>query len=123
MVTAYFKEIQTRLGRPITANDYTQNIGATQAFREFAELKIKWPYRREDCPGPGNFFFENGLYPRPAVLRKTPDIPPSSYEEILRELDSGFSSAQEIAAAEQLLNDLFLKTERAIVQFQSKGEG
>ena len=115
LVTAYFKEVESRLGRHITVNDYAQNIGATDAFREFAEHKSKWPYRRDDSPGPCNFFFENGLYPRPGVFRATPDIPLSSYETILRELDSGFSFAKEIAAADQLLDDLFFKTERALV--------
>jgi hypothetical protein len=115
LVTAYFKEVELRLGRPIAVSDYTQNSGAADAFREFAELKFKWPYRRDDYPGPCNYFFENGLYPRPGVLRKTLDIPPSSYEKILRELDAGFSSAKEIAAVDQLLDDLFLKTERAIM--------
>ncbi|TKB25636.1 hypothetical protein FCL47_13980 [Desulfopila sp. IMCC35006] len=116
LVTAYFKEMEIRLGRPVAVDDYRQNIGATVAFREFAELKIQWPYRRPESPGPCNFFFENGLYPRPAVLRNTLDIRPSSYETILQELDSGFSSAKEMAMAEQLLDDLFLKTEKAIVQ-------
>ncbi len=114
LVTAYFKEVESRLGRCIVERDYTQNIRAIVAFREFAELKLKWPYRRGNSPGPCNFFFENGLYPRPSVFLATPDIPPSSYEKILRELDSGFSSAKEIGAADQLLDDLFLKAERAI---------
>ncbi len=115
LVTAYFKEVEFRLGRSITVNDYTQNIEARDAFREFSELKSKWPYRRDHYPGPCNYFFENGLYPRPSVFRKTPDIPQSPYEKILQELDAGFSSAEEIAAADQILDDLFLKTERAIV--------
>jgi hypothetical protein len=115
LVTAYFKEVESRLERHVTVSDYTQNPEAKDAFREFAELKTKWPYRRDDSPGPCNFFFENGLYPRPDVFRATTDIPPSSFEKILRELDSGFSSAKEIAAADQLLNDLFLKTVQAIL--------
>ena len=116
LVTAYFKEVESRLGRHIAVSDYTQNSLATDAFREFAELKSQWPYRRDDCPGPCNFFFENGLYPRPVVFRATPDIRSSSYEKILRELDGGFSFDKEIAAAEQLLDDLFEKTVRAIIQ-------
>jgi hypothetical protein len=115
LVTAYFKEVESRLGRQVAVSDYTKNIGAADAFREFAELKSKWPYRRNDSLGPCNFFFENGLYPRPDIFRATPDIGLSSYERILRELDSGFSSAKEIEAANQLLDDLFLKTDRAIV--------
>ncbi len=114
LVTAYFKEVESRLGRRIALSDYSQNSPATNAFREFAELKSKWPYRRNDAPSPCNFFFENGLYPRPAVFRATPDIGLSSYEKILRELDTGFSSAKEMEAADQLLDDLFLKAERAL---------
>lgn len=115
LLTAYFEEMESRLGRPITVSDYTQNIEATNAFREFTELKAKWPYRREDSPAPCNFFFENGLYPRPEVFRETPDIRLSPYEKILRELDAGFSSAKEIEAADHLLDNLFLRTEGVIV--------
>ncbi len=114
LVTAYFKEVESRLERHITVSDYLQNFEAMDAFRKFAELKCKWPYRRKDSPGPCNFFLENGLYPRPDVFYSTSDLQPSSYEKILRELDSGFSSQQEIAEADQLLDDLFLKTERAL---------
>lgn len=60
-------------------------------------------------------FFENGLYPRPDLLYTIPDTRPSSYKEILRELDSDFASEKEVAAAYKLLDDLFVKTERAIV--------
>ena len=115
LVTAYFKEVESRLGRRIAVSDYAQNLPATSAFTEFTDLKSKWPYRRHDAPGPCNFFFENGLYPRPAVFRATSDIRLSPYEKILRELDSGFSSAKEIEAADQLLDDLFLKAERALM--------
>lgn len=114
LLSAYFQEMEARLGRSIVVVDYTKNIQAVDAFREFVELKSRWPYRRDNAPGPCNFFFENGLYPRPAVFRASPDIPRSSYETILRELESGFSSARELEQAEQLLDALFVKTERAL---------
>lgn len=114
LVTAYFKEVESRLGRAIEVSDYSQSTKATDAFREFAELKSKWPYRRHDSPGPCNFFFENGLYPRPSVYRTSSDIRLSPYEVILRELDAGFSSPNEIEEADQVLDDLFLHAVRAI---------
>lgn len=123
LVTAYFKEVESRIGRQVEVNDFTQNVNAAGAFREFAELKSTWPYRREDPPGPCNYFFENGLYPRQVVFRGAPDIRLSYYEKIFRELDSGFTSSKEIAAADQLLDDLFLKTERAIMEFSISGAG
>lgn len=115
LVTAYFKEVESRIGRTVAVRDYTQNIEALYAFKIFVELKATWPYRRDNTSGPCNFFFENGLYPRPDVFRANPDMRLSSYENIFRELDSGFSSVKELAAAEQLLHNLFEKTERAIV--------
>lgn len=115
LVNAYFKEVESRIGRPITVSDYTLNIEAMEAIREFAALKGTWPYRRNDSLGPCNFFFENGLYPRPDVFRTSPDIRLSHYEKIFRELDSGFSTEKEIAAAEKILDRLFLQAEKAIV--------
>ena len=115
LVTAYFNEVESRLGRQVTLSDYFQNFLATNALREFVKLKSEWPFRRNDAPSPCNFFFENGLYPRPAVFRATPDIRLSAYENILRELDSGFSSAEEIEAADQLLNDIFLNAARTLM--------
>ena len=114
LVTAYFKEVETRIGMDVTISDYTLNSEAMNAFKEFTELKSRWPYRRKNSPGPCNFFFENGLYPKPNVYRANPDIPISPYEIIFRELDSGFSSEKEIAAAEQLLDSLFDKIERVL---------
>lgn len=114
LVIAYFRVLEARLGRDITADDFTRSIDAAAAFREFTELKSKWPHRREGSPGPCNFFFENGLYTRPDVFRSNPKIRQSFYEEILRELDSGFSSEKELTAAEEALETLFMKAERAL---------
>lgn len=114
LVIAYFKEVETRIGRDVTVKDYINNSEALDAFRNFAELKSSWPYRRKNSPGPCSFFFENGLYPRPDVYRAVPEIPISRYEIIFRELDSGFSSAEEIVEAEGVLDNLFLKTEQAL---------
>ncbi len=116
LLNAYFKEVESRLGRQITLHDYTQNTQATEVFREFARLKFKWSFRRQDAKGPCNYFFENGLYPRPEVFRKSPDIRQSCYEIILKELDAGFSSTKEIAEAERLLDDLFVRTKMIIMQ-------
>ncbi len=115
LLIAYFKEVEARIGRDITVEDYINNSEALDAFRDFAELKSSWPYRRKNSPGPCNFFFENGLYTRPDVYRATPDIRRSRYEIIFRELDSGFSSEKEIVAAEGLLDSLFDKIKRRLI--------
>jgi len=114
LMTAYFRELESRLGRPVQPDDYTGNDPAKLSLRKFIRLKSRWPHRRENSPGPCNYFFENGLYPRQAVFRANEDIPHSRYELILQELDTGLSSVQQLEAAEQLLDDLFLMAVRAL---------
>ncbi len=114
LIISYFEEVEFRIGRPVEVFDYAQNFDAIESLREFARLKSNWPYRRENSPGPCNFLFENGMYQRPGVFRNSPDIPLSRYEEIFIELDSGFSSQKEMFAAEQLLDKLFARAEKAI---------
>jgi len=116
LLFAFFREVESRIGRPATAADFAKNSSPAELLREFAGLKIKWPFRRKDAPGPCNYFFENGEYPRPAVHRSEGSIPLSHHEEILRELDSGFSSAGELQAAEELLDDLFSRLRETIVR-------
>ncbi|MDK9708161.1 MAG: hypothetical protein OEL83_14050 [Desulforhopalus sp.] len=114
LVSAYFEEVAIRLGRGLELTDFAQASGAGQAFAAFAELKLTWSYRRDDCSGPCNYFLENGLFPRPGVLRKATGIPSSRYERIFGELDSAFSSAKELAAAETILDHLFTRTVQAL---------
>lgn len=114
LVKAFFEELESRLGRQVTVNDYKENIKARAVFREFAELKVQWPYRRNDSPGPCNYFFENGLYTRPNVLRAAEDIRRSCYEDIFRELDSGFSSEKELEAAEKRVDKILLRAVKAV---------
>ncbi len=118
LLTTYFRELERRLGRSITTDDYRRNLPAKSALVEFARLKSTWPYRRQGAPGPCNFFFENGLYPRPEVFRASPEIRSSPYEKILKELDSGFSSVEELEAAENLLVKLFSKAKRALTEIE-----
>jgi hypothetical protein len=113
LVAAYFHELERRLNRPVRSSDFYQNTAAVNAFREFVALKSSWPYRRHDAPGPCNFFFANGLYPRPAVFRGNSNIRQSRYEKILQELDSGFADEEELVAAEKLLDALFLHAEHS----------
>lgn len=116
LVTAYFKELESRLGSPVHPGDYTRSNQATHSLREFVQLKSNWPFRRNGAPGPCNYFFENGLYPRPEVLRTSEDIPLSRYELIFKELDTTLSTMQQLKEAEKLLDDLFGMAEQALAQ-------
>ena len=111
---ACFQELERGLGRPVASEDFIGNVEASNALRELFRVKSTWPYRSKDSPGPCNFFFENGLYPRPDVFRASSEIGHSPHEDIFRELDSAFSSNDEIDNAGQLLDRLFARVVLAI---------
>ena len=100
LLTAFFEILENRLARPIHTDDCPGGSQAAALLRSFASLKLTWPFRRADAPGMANYFFEDGLYPRPAVFRASASIPLSPFETIFRELDSGFSSIDDLHEAE-----------------------
>lgn len=116
LLTAFFVELEKRIGRPVSASDFAPPSKAAALFREFAGLKSTWPYRRLRAPGACNYFFENGQYPRPPVHRSDAGIRMSPYETILKELDSGFASADDLYAAESLLDRLFSQLTEAVAR-------
>lgn len=116
LLTAFFREVENRIGRPVIPADFAKGSGAAELLCEFAGLKTGWPFRRKNASGPCNYFFENGEYPRLPVQRLGENIPLSRYEDTLRELDSGFSSARELQAAEALLDRLFNRLWKTVMR-------
>ena len=106
LLTAFFQILESRLAHPIHPDDFSPDSQASVLLNTFACLKLAWPYRRADAAGMANYFFEDGLYPRPRVFRAEGSIPPSPFETIFRELDSGFSSVDELHQAEEQVNGL-----------------
>ena len=111
MLAAFFEELESRIGRPINESDFSDCTGTSLLFRTFAALKLSWPFRRKGVPGVCNYFFEDGQYLRTAGERSAGEIPASPFETILRELDSGFSSAGELHDANKQLEDIFRRIE------------
>jgi hypothetical protein len=107
LLAAFFREVENRIGRRLSISDFMPDSEAAALFREIASLKIVWPHRRRGAPGPCHYLFENGEYDRPEVQREGPEIPPSRYEAIFRELDSGFSTLEDMRRAEGRLDTFF----------------
>ncbi|MBL0714742.1 MAG: hypothetical protein JJV98_13695 [Desulfosarcina sp.] len=105
--SAFFKELDDRIGRPATRADFENHPDARARLQAFAGLKLKWLHRRADARGPCNYFFDNGLYHRPAVERSDAAIPASPYDSIFREFESHFASRDDMRRAEQVLEGLF----------------
>ena len=111
LLTAFFEEIENRIGRRIGEPDFSDSTGTPPLFRAFAALKLNWPFRRNGAPGMCNYFFEDGQYRRPSVMRTTGEIPTSPFDRIFQELDSAFSSTTEIQEADARIEDIFRRIE------------
>lgn len=101
-----FEKVGNCLNRPLTKNDILKNKNTLEAVRKLLDLKINWPFRRRSSSGPTNYFFEDRLYSRPPVNYETIGKPVSRHDTMLQELESNFNSANELRAAEDLIDGL-----------------
>ena len=111
LLAALFTELENRLGRVINTADFSKPVPAAALLTTLTTLKMSWPFRRQGAPGVSNYFFEDGLYARPAVKKKTKTLPASRFEDIFQELDSGFSSTDDIEDAEAKIQGLLIALE------------
>ena len=116
LLMALFEALEKKAGRPISPNDFRQSPQATDLFRNLMEIKTNWPFRSSSSPGPCHYMFENGQYQRPPVQKKSSGIPISIYETIFMELESAFSSKQDLLAAEAQMDKLLSEIAAAIPQ-------
>jgi hypothetical protein len=112
--SAFFATLETHIGRPVIPEDFIDRPEARTGLQAFAALKLTWPFRRAQAPGPCNFFFDDSSYPRPAVARRDPGIPPSPHEAIFRELDSRFEDRGAQQRAEAIVAKIFDDLDAAI---------
>jgi len=115
LLAAFFRELERRIGRKIEASDFISRSRTCRCLREFARLKVDWPFRRQNAPGACNYFFEDGQYPRPEWKAATDDGNLAPFDAIFRELDSGFASPTDRKEAKQILEDLFERMTQALV--------
>lgn len=116
LLTAFFRELERRIGRKIDASDFSSSRQASRCLREFTRLKIDWPFRRRNAPGVCNYFFEDGRYPRPQWKAATDNVDHSPFDAIFRELDSGFPSPADRKRAHQILADLWERMAQALLE-------
>ena len=103
--SAFFRELEGRLGRPATLDDFIGRHGARAQLQNFAALKLDWPFRRAGATGPCHFFFDDERNPRPVVERAVAGLPVSPYEMIFRELESWFADEADMRRAETMLEE------------------
>ena len=107
LLNAIFTELENRIARPLGPDDFPLHSEAFRRLRELLDLKLSWPYRCTNAPGPAHFFFENGLYPRADITWPSNIRPDWDCEIIFQELESCFVSEKDLFQAEKRLRDLF----------------
>jgi hypothetical protein len=116
MLAAFFGEIEKRLGRPLRAADLSVHPGLRQAIHEFLTLKLNWPFRAPGAKGPGNYFFDDGLNPKPKIDYGRLEVAPSRLDPILHELASAFDRPAALAQAEAVIEGLLDRVVQAACQ-------
>ena len=100
LLSAFFEEVERRLGRPLSAEAEPWGGAAVAVVAEFLALKLDWPFRSPEWKGPAHYIFKDGLHPRPPIDYARTGAGRSPHDAILRELESEVPSAAALAAAE-----------------------
>jgi len=106
LLAAFFGEIESRLGRRLAEAEISASEPARNALRELFGAKLTWPYHGPGWKGPGNYFFNDGLYLPAPIDYDRIGARPSEHDRVLRELSSSFESAAQLAQAESLVEGL-----------------
>jgi hypothetical protein len=109
LLAAMFGQIENRLSRPLAPADISVSRRARDALRELFGAKLAWPYHGPGWQGPGNYFFNDGLYLPAPIDYDRLGARPSAHDGILRELSSVFESAAQLAQAETLIENLITR--------------
>ena len=117
MMGAFFGEIEKRLGRLLRPADLSAHAGFRQSVLEFLELKLNWPFHAPGAKGPGNYFFDDGLNPKPTVDYARLGVATSRLDPILRELSSAFDRPEAIQEAERRIESLIARILRSAAAY------
>ena len=109
MLTAFFDELENRLGHPLNIETTLSDITCRDAIKTFLNLKLTWPFRSAPNLHPANYFFEDRLYRNATIDYNTIGTPPSQYDPILRALNSRIESREDLDRAETVLAQILVR--------------
>jgi hypothetical protein len=99
LLGAVFALLERHRDRPLDPSDLVPHSAASDSLRDLLRLKLVWPHRSGDAPGPCHFPFDNGLYPRPEIAWPSPERPDPLYQTILLEMESHFPTTRDVVQA------------------------
>ena len=114
LLKAFFEELESRMGRPLYAEDFTTRHACREALKHLFLLRVSWPFRSPDNHRVANYFFNDHLYARPAIAPSGEGQTISRYRLILQELETDPASEHRLRQAELYLDDRFKLVQDAL---------
>jgi hypothetical protein len=114
LLKAFFEELESRLNRPLCAEDFTPRRACREALKHLFLLRVSWPFRSPDNHRLANYFFNDHLYARPAIALSKQSHAISRYRLILQELETDPASERVLRQAELYLDDRFRLVQDAL---------
>jgi hypothetical protein len=114
LLKAFFEELESRMNRPLYAEDFTTRPACREALKHLFLLRVSWPFRSPDNHRLANYFFNDHLYARPAIVRSQEGQAISRYRLILEELETDPTSEHALRQAELYLDDRFKLVQDAL---------
>ena len=107
LLTSFFEKIERRIKQPVTLKLCLSTPALKQGIVEFFRIKLDWPFRPRQHIYKSNYYFNDNLYPKPEIDYGALNRAPSSHDLVLTEMTSEFKTAEDLTAAERLLDNLF----------------
>jgi hypothetical protein len=114
LLKAFLEELESRLNRPLYAEDFTTRRICREALKHLFLLRVSWPFRSPDNHRVANYFFNDHLYARPAIAPAAQGHTISRYRSILQELETDPASEHVLRQAELYLDDRFKLVQDAL---------
>lgn len=107
LLEALFEEVESRLGRRLYVDDFTERPACRQAMKRLFLLRVSWPFRAPSNQRLANYFFNDHLYARPPLETANGSGAIQRYRTILQELETDATSEDILRQAEMFLDDRF----------------
>lgn len=114
LLISLFEELEDRMDRPLSAEDFTTHRACREALRHLFLLRVSWPFRSPENHRIANYFFNDHLYAHPKIVSPSSGQTISRYRQILQELETDPRSEETLRQAEMYLDDRLKRVQQAL---------
>lgn len=101
-----FDELASMSGIDSRKLRWSHNNPPLESLRNLMNVKLTWPFHPSPLTDRINYFFEDGLYPKPAVTYGDSGKTFSRFDGIFQNLVSVFHTSESLCCAETIIDEL-----------------